>query len=118
MADLVLFWHRRDLRLGDNVGLAAARDRTAQVIGVFCLDPSLLQGHAVAPARVDYMIGCLGNLQTRYAAAGGQLLILQGDPRQKIPALALALGATLVSPNVREFARIEGLVLVDWAAPA
>ena len=29
---------------------------------------------------------------------------------------ALALGATLVSHNVREFSRIEGLPLVDWAA--
>jgi tRNA(fMet)-specific endonuclease VapC len=34
-----------------------------------------------------------------------------------IAALALALGATLVSHNVREFARIEGLAMVDWAAP-
>ena len=31
---------------------------------------------------------------------------------------ALALGATLVSHNVREFARVEGLALVDWASPA
>lgn len=30
---------------------------------------------------------------------------------------ALALGATLVSHNVREFQRIEGLRLEDWAAP-
>ena len=29
---------------------------------------------------------------------------------------ALALGATLVSHNVREFRRITGLQLVDWAA--
>ncbi len=29
---------------------------------------------------------------------------------------ALALGATLVSHNVREFERLEGLRLVDWAA--
>ena len=29
---------------------------------------------------------------------------------------ALAIGATLVSHNVREFERIEGLQLVDWAA--
>ena len=28
---------------------------------------------------------------------------------------ALALGATLVSHNVREFARIDGLTMVDWA---
>lgn len=33
-----------------------------------------------------------------------------------IAAHALALEATLVSHNVREFARIEGLRLVDWAA--
>lgn len=30
---------------------------------------------------------------------------------------ALALGATLVTHNVREFQRIEGLQLADWAAP-
>ncbi len=35
-----------------------------------------------------------------------------------IAAHALALDATLVSHNVRIFARIEGLALVDWAAPA
>jgi tRNA(fMet)-specific endonuclease VapC len=29
---------------------------------------------------------------------------------------SLALGATLVSHNIREFARIEGLTLIDWAA--
>ncbi|HZG40362.1 MAG TPA: FAD-binding domain-containing protein [Nodosilinea sp.] len=93
MADLVLFWHRRDLRLGDNVGLTAARDRTPRVAGVFCLDPGILRGGDVAPARVAYMIGCLEALRDHYARAGGQLLILQGDPREKIPALAQAIGA-------------------------
>ncbi len=29
---------------------------------------------------------------------------------------SLALGATLVSHNIPEFARIEGLTLIDWAA--
>ncbi len=29
---------------------------------------------------------------------------------------SLALGATLVSHNIREFARIEGLALIDWVA--
>ncbi|NQV09750.1 MAG: type II toxin-antitoxin system VapC family toxin [Cyanobacteria bacterium] len=33
-----------------------------------------------------------------------------------IAAHALALGATLVSHNVREFTRFEGLALVDWSA--
>jgi deoxyribodipyrimidine photo-lyase len=99
MADLVLFWHRRDLRLGDNLGLAAARDRTPRVVGVFCLDPALLKRDDVAPARVAYMLGCLAELQESYAKAGGQLLILQGDPQDKIPALAKALGAAAIYWN-------------------
>jgi len=99
MADLILFWHRRDLRLTDNLGLAAGCDRSAKVVGLFCLDPALLQGDDVAPGRVAYMLGCLAELQHRYSSAGGQLLILQGDPSQQIPALAQALNATAVYWN-------------------
>ena len=96
MADLIVFWHRRDLRLADNMGLSAARDRSPKVIGVFCLDPGLLDGDDVAPGRVAYMLGCLEELQNRYGAAGGQLLIVKGNPREKIPALAKVLNATAV----------------------
>ena len=115
MAELILFWHRRDLRLADNIGLMAARDRTPQVVGVFCLDPGILQGDAVAPARVAYMIGCLEALQARYARAGGQLLILQGQPSQAIPALARALGAAAVYWNrdVEPYSRQRDTAVVD-----
>lgn len=99
MGELILFWHRRDLRLGDNLGLAAARERTAQVVGVFCLDPGILERDDVAPARVAYMVGCLQALQQGYRQAGGQLLLVQGDPRQRIPALAKALQAQAVYWN-------------------
>ncbi|MBD2234353.1 FAD-binding domain-containing protein [Phormidium tenue] len=115
MADLLLFWHRRDLRLGDNVGLAAARDRTPQVVGVFCLDPDILGNGDVAPARVAYMIGCLEKLQDSYAQAGGQLLILQGDPRAQIPALAKALAADAVYWNrdVEPYSRQRDTAVVE-----
>ncbi|WP_346293933.1 FAD-binding domain-containing protein [Sphaerothrix gracilis] len=99
MTDLILFWHRRDLRLSDNLGLAAARDRSQKVIGVFCLDPALLENDAVAPARVTYMIGCLEELQQRYQAAGSRLLILQAPPEKAIPELARALSAQAVYWN-------------------
>ena len=59
MSDLILFWHRRDLRISDNIGLAAARKRTQKVVGVFCLDPNILERDDVAPARMVYMIGSL-----------------------------------------------------------
>ncbi len=99
MSDLILFWHRRDLRISDNTGLCAARQQTAKVVGVFCLDPNILQRDDVAPARVTYMIGCLQALQKRYAQAGSQLLILHDNPVQAIPALAAALGAKAVFWN-------------------
>ena len=35
-----LFWHRRDLRLADNLGLAAVSAITPEVIGVFCAGSS------------------------------------------------------------------------------
>jgi len=97
--DRILFWHRRDLRISDNLGLAAARARSPQVTGVFCLDPHILDRDDVAPARVTYMIGCLAELQRRYAAAGSDLLILQAEPVKGIPQLAQAIGAAAVYWN-------------------
>ncbi|MGF1482189.1 MAG: FAD-binding domain-containing protein [Cyanophyceae cyanobacterium] len=109
MSDLILFWHRRDLRMADNVGLTAARDQSPKVIGVFCLDPSILEKDDVAPARVTYMIGCLESLQQSYREAGSRLLILNGQPRQAIPALATALNAKAVFWNwdVEPYAQIR-----------
>ncbi|MBW4638357.1 MAG: DNA photolyase family protein [Gloeocapsa sp. UFS-A4-WI-NPMV-4B04] len=93
MSDLILFWHRRDLRIADNIGLLRARQQSQKVVGVFCLDPNILERDDTAPIRVTYMIGCLQHLQQRYAEAGSQLLILRADPRQGIPSLAAALNA-------------------------
>ena len=96
---LILFWHRRDLRLLDNVGLAQARDRSQKLVGVFCLDSALLDPQEVAPARVTYLLGSLKALQQDYAQAGSKLLILQTEPLQGIPALAEALSAAAVYWN-------------------
>lgn len=99
MADLILFWHRRDLRTVDNVGLDAARQRSPKVVGVFCLDPDILRKDDVAPARVTYLIGSLQALQESYKQAGSELLILQGQPAQTLPALAKALSVAAVCWN-------------------
>jgi deoxyribodipyrimidine photo-lyase len=99
MSDMILFWHRRDLRINDNVGLTSARQQSQRVVGVFCLDRDILAGDDIAPARVTYMIGCLQELQQSYKQAGSQLLILQGKPSQKIPQLAEALSAKAVFWN-------------------
>jgi deoxyribodipyrimidine photo-lyase len=100
MSDLILFWHRSDLRICDNVGLNEARQQTPKVVGLFCLDRNILSRDDVAPARVIYMLGCLQELQKSYRQAGSQLLILQGEPTQAIPKLAEALKAKAVFWNL------------------
>ncbi|MGG6295332.1 FAD-binding domain-containing protein [Leptolyngbya sp. AN02str] len=99
MSDLILFWHRRDLRTSDNVGLAAARDRSDKVVGVFCLDPNILERDDVAPVRMAYLLGCLKELQDQYQKAGSQLLILHDQPVQALPKLATTLNAVAVYWN-------------------
>ncbi|KZL49295.1 deoxyribodipyrimidine photolyase [Nodularia spumigena CENA596] len=115
MSDLILFWHRRDLRISDNTGLAAARGRSAKVVGVFCLDPQILERDDVAPARVTYMMGCLQALQQRYAQVGSQLLILHDNPVRAIPALAKALNAKAVFWNwdVEPYSQTRDRAIID-----
>ena len=115
MSDLILFWHRRDLRISDNTGLVAARERSAKVVGVFCLDPQILSRDDVAPARVTYMMGCLQALQQRYAQVGSQLLILHGNPVEVIPALAKALNAKAVFWNwdVEPYSQTRDRAIID-----
>ncbi|MCM1983827.1 FAD-binding domain-containing protein [Lyngbya confervoides] len=91
MSDRILFWHRRDLRLADNLGLTAACQRTRQVTGVFCLDPAILNREDLAPARLVFLLDSLRELQAGYARLGSDLLILHQSPVTGLPALAKAL---------------------------
>jgi deoxyribodipyrimidine photo-lyase len=108
MSDLVLFWHRRDLRVADSIGLAQACNDNNRVIGVFCFDRSILSMD-VAPARVAYLVGCLKALAADYQQAGSELLFLDGDPIFKIPQLAIALNAKSVywHNDVEPYAQIR-----------
>jgi deoxyribodipyrimidine photo-lyase len=104
-----LFWHRRDLRLADNRGLAAAAAATPAVTGVFVLDPAILEASAAAvvpgdlpaqaPARLWFLGESLRELAAAWRAAGSRLLILRGDPEVLLPRLAAALAAEVVAWN-------------------
>ena len=94
-----LFWHRRDLRLADNLGLAAVSAITPEVIGVFVLDPAELEHPSMAPARRWFLLESLRELQQRWQQAGSQLLLLEGNPLALLPRLAQQLGAAGVAWN-------------------
>jgi len=94
-----LFWHRRDLRLADNLGLAALAALSPALTGVFVLDPAELEAETMAPARRWFLLESLAELQQRWRQAGSRLLLLQGDPLEQLPRLARALGAEGVAWN-------------------
>ena len=98
-AERWLFWHRRDLRLADNLGLAAAAAATPALTGVFVLDPAILGAADMAPARVWFLLESLQELQQRWREAGSRLLVLEGDPELVLPQLAEALAAPVVAWN-------------------
>ncbi|TKX75503.1 deoxyribodipyrimidine photo-lyase [Halorubrum sp. GN11_10-6_MGM] len=100
-----LFWHRRDLRVADNVGLAAATgtaDADADAdrgpaAPVFFFDPDVLD-HA-SDVRVRRLLDGLAALRDDYRDRGSDLLVARGDPETVLPRLADALGAERVVWN-------------------
>jgi len=94
-----LFWHRRDLRLADNRGLAAAVAATPAVTGVVVLDPVEWGAPDQAPARLWFGRESLIELQERWRQAGSRLLLLHGDAETWLPLLAQAVGAEAVAWN-------------------
>lgn len=94
---LILFWHRRDLRLQDHLALYKVREKSPRIVGIFCLDSNLCQAPDVAPARMAYLLGCLAELEQNYRFLGSQLLIFQGNPTEVIPQVAEQLEAQIVA---------------------
>ncbi len=131
-ASRVLFWHRRDLRLADNLGLQAAVEISPAVTGVYVLDPALIHPPEslppMAPARLWFLVETLRELQQRWRDVGSRLLVVAGDPVQVLPRLASLLEAPAVvwSRDVEPYSRerdrqvakalqADGRkVLVDW----
>ena len=99
MSNLIIIWHRRDLRISDNIAVAKAQEKTQKIVGIFCLDSNILNQDNIAPARITYMIGCLEELQQTYQQLGSQLLIVEGKPETTIPNLASQLQAKAVYWN-------------------
>ncbi len=70
-----LVWFRTDLRLHDNLALAAAcRDRQAKVIALFIATPKQWQQHHMAPRQAAFLQAQLNALQTQLAQKGIPLL--------------------------------------------
>lgn len=101
MADkIVLFWHRKDLRILDNLGLNKAFEISKKVVGIFCLDPNILDCDDIAPIRLEFMLRRLNELQKEYQKAGGKLYIFYKKPEIIIPHICQTLEISEVFWNL------------------
>lgn len=77
---MIVFWHRRDLRLDDNAGLAAALVAGEPVLPLFIFDREILDHLPADDARVTYIHDAVRALRAAYEQLGGTLLVRVGQP--------------------------------------
>ena len=95
-----IFWHRRDLRFGDNIGLFEASKNSKSLIGVYVLDPNLLDLNRTTSEAKNWFLGkSLLELQKNWEIRGSRLLILNGDPIELISKLAELVHAECIYWN-------------------
>jgi deoxyribodipyrimidine photo-lyase len=82
------------LRVADNAGLADATV-DGEVVPVYVLDADVLD--QAGPPRVAFLLDALSSLREAYRDRGSDLLIVRGDPREVLPALATHFDADRVS---------------------
>jgi deoxyribodipyrimidine photo-lyase len=113
--NLTIVWHRRDLRLDDNPALNAASQDGGAVIGIFIFDPVILKSKETGGGKVDFMLGCLRELQANYQKLGGDLLYFYGEPVKTLRQVAEAFQVKQVFFNcdVEPYARQRDTAACD-----
>ncbi len=93
MSDTLLFWVRRDFRLGDNPGLTAAAESGMTVIPVFILD-EVADSHGACPRwRLGLGAEAFGGALKEI---GSRLIFRRGDALATLRALVKETGARAV----------------------
>ena len=78
---ICIFWHRRDLRIHDNAGLAAALASGVPVVPLFIYDQEILEHlPSKADARLTFIFDEVEKLAKETEASGGTFLARYGQP--------------------------------------
>ncbi len=99
MAETILVWLRRDLRLADNPALHHALETGAAVVPVFIHEPDA--PWAAGPAARWWLARSLAAFARSLEAAGSYLVERSGDPAAALAALARETAAASVHWNRR-----------------
>lgn len=78
---IAVFWHRRDLRLHDNVGLSSALNSGYKVLPLFIFDTDILNKlNEKSDARVAFIHSSLRAVYNEYAKYNSSILVTIGKP--------------------------------------
>ncbi|GGI53613.1 deoxyribodipyrimidine photo-lyase [Oxalicibacterium solurbis] len=98
-SDTALVWFRRDLRSFDHAALHHALATSRRVFCVFVFDQAIIDKLPRADRRIEFIRDSVAELDASLRQLGGGLLVLHGDARTAIPALAEELQADAVFVN-------------------
>ncbi|MDG0974272.1 MAG: deoxyribodipyrimidine photo-lyase [Crocinitomicaceae bacterium] len=96
---MVLFWHRRDLRIEDNAGLYKALQLGTEVQPVFIFDTTILDELPKKDQRVLFIHQEIGRLKKEYAHHGADLWVYHGKPEEVFQKMIKSLKVTCVVTN-------------------
>ena len=123
-----LVWFRRDLRDFDHAALYHALKNYQRVFCAFVFDSEILDAlPGRCDRRVEFILGCVAELDSALRARGGGLIVRHARARDAIPALAERLGVEAVLANrdyepaaiardgdVAERLRLLGITFADF----
>ena len=92
-----LFWHRRDLRLRDNRGLALAASDD-DVLPVFVFDDGLLR--QIGERQRAFLFAGVDALREEYRERGSDLVVRRGEPPRALAAVREAVDAGARGPVI------------------
>jgi len=115
MGEIVLFWHRRDLRIKDNSGLFNALTSGFKVQPVFIFDKKILSSLPPNDQRVVFIHQEIKKIKKAYQDLGSDLIVHYGDPIDLIPSLAATLNCEQVFTNAdyEPYARLRDQAIND-----
>jgi deoxyribodipyrimidine photo-lyase len=96
---MVLFWHRRDLRVEDNAGLFKALKENDKVQPIFIFDQNILAELPSNDQRVRFIHQEIQGLKLQYQTYGSDLKVYVGNPKDLILKIATEHLCTKVYTN-------------------
>ena len=97
----LIYWFRNDLRLDDNPALLRACRQAESIVFVYCHRPTAREMTRWNVARTSehrqrFLASALADLASQLALYNSDLLELEGNPTERLPALARVVGAATI----------------------